>query len=265
VTYHHLAVSQDGPVVRVALNRPEVHNALNGELVRELWDVFAGQAAARARVVVLSGEGPSFCAGADLKWLREIKDWSYDRHLEDARALFDALEAINTCPAATVARVHGGAFGGGLGLLACCDVAVAAEGTRLGFTEGKLGLLPAVISPFVVPKIGHSNARALFATAERFGAERAQAIGLVHHTAPAERLDEVVNRVVRELLGCAPDTVMGVRELVSECASGPLGMREQVAALNARRRTSEHAQEGMAAFLEKRKPHWAKEAAAAEG
>ena len=253
-----LRVERDGGVLHVRLHRPDVRNAFNGELIAALHATFAGvQTQADVRVLVLSGEGPVFCAGADLTWMRGIAGWTHEQHAEDARTLFDMLHALDTCAVPTVARVHGAALGGGMGLIAACDVVVAAEGTQFGFTEAKLGLLPAVISPFCVAKIGQSHARALFATAERFDATRAHQIGLVHHVAPADALDDAVARVVHELLTSAPTATTSARDLVRLVTGrSPQEVREEVATLNATRRTSEDGQEGMAGYLDKRKPRW---------
>ena len=253
-----LRVERDGAVLRVRLNRSEVRNAFNGELIAALRAAFAGVSAADGvRALVLSGEGPVFCAGADLSWMRGAAGWTHAQHAEDARALFDMLHALDTCSVPTVARVHGAALGGGMGLIAACDVVVAAEGTLFGFTEAKLGLLPAVISPFCVAKIGQSHARALFATAERFDAARASQIGLVHRVVPAAELDDAVQRVVTDLLSSAPTAAIAARDLVKRVTGRPASeVREYVADLNADRRTSEEGREGMTAFLEKRTPHW---------
>src|SRR5688500_7154839 len=177
-----LSTTREGPVLRVRLDRPEVRNALNGELIAALRAAFSTvRTEDGVRALVLSGEGAVFCAGADLTWMRGVAGWTREQHEADARQLFEMLHALDTCAVPTVARVHGAALGGGMGLIAACDVVVAAEGTQFGFTEAKLGLHPGVISPFCVAKIGTSHARALFSTAERFGPTRAVQIGLVHH------------------------------------------------------------------------------------
>jgi propionyl-CoA carboxylase len=251
-------VSQEGAVLHVRLNRPAVHNALNGDLLTALLAAFRSvPAGGSVRALVLSGEGPSFCAGADLKWMRQVREWTRAQHEDDARLLFDALAVLDACPVPTVARVHGVALGGAMGLIACCDVVVAAEDTRFGFTEAKLGILPAVISPFVIAKTGAGQARALFATAERFDARRAFQIGLVHHVVPAGELDAAMARVTHDLLTSAPGAAAQARSLVKRVAGKPFAeVRDAVAAINADRRISEEGQEGMSAFLEKRKPRW---------
>lgn len=259
--YRHLLVERSGAgedVLRVRLNRPEVHNALNGELIRELHDFVQAVRPEDVRVLVLSGEGRSFCAGADLTWMRALAGYTHEEHVADAHRLAEMLAALETCAVPTVARVHGAALGGGMGLLACCDVVVAAQETRFGFTEAKLGLLPAVIAPYVVGKIGPSHARALFATAERFDAERARQIGLVHRVVAADGLDDEVESVMQELLTSAPEATAQARTLVRRVqGQTPESVREYTVELNARLRAGEEGQEGMTAFLDKRKPTWA--------
>ena len=251
-----LDVERRGAVLHVRLNRPEVRNAFNGELIAALHRAVTS-VEEDVRALVLSGEGPVFCAGADLNWMRGIAGWTREQHKEDAQRLFELLHALDTCAVPTVARVHGAALGGGMGLIAACDVVVAAEGTVFGFTEAKLGLLPAVIAPFCVAKIGAGHARALFATGERFDAERAQRIGLAHPVVPAERLDAAVDAVAGELLTSAPTAAREARNLVGDIAGKPAhAVRDYVTRLNADRRTSEEGREGMTAFLEKRRPRW---------
>lgn len=251
-----LNVERRGAVLNVRLDRPEVRNAFNGELIDALQRCVTS-IDADVRVLVLSGEGAVFCAGADLRWMRGVEGWTREQHAEDARRLFDMLHSLDSCPVPTVARVHGAALGGGMGLLAACDVVVAAEGTQLGFTEAKLGLLPAVIAPFCVAKIGASHARALFATAERFDVTRAREIGLVHRVVPPEHLDPEVEAVVKELLASAPSATRQARNLVRLVAGkSPAETRDAVANLNAELRTSEEGREGMTAFLDKRRARW---------
>ncbi|GAC1432842.1 MAG: enoyl-CoA hydratase-related protein [Chloroflexota bacterium] len=259
-----LAVRAEGAVLRVGLQRPEVHNALDGPLVEDLRACFAslpGLAAAREdgiRALVLSGAGRSFCAGADLGHMQAISAYGAEENRRDALALAEMLQALDSCPVPTVARVQGAALGGGIGLLACCDVVVAAAETRFGFSEARLGLLPAVISPYVVAKIGRGHARALFATAERFDAARALRIGLVHHVVPAAELDSVVGRIVADLLAGAPGATSAARGLIDAVAGRPpREVAGYTADLLAGLRASEEGHEGLTAFLEKRSPRWA--------
>jgi methylglutaconyl-CoA hydratase len=242
-----LAVERDGRVLRVTLARPERRNAFDAALIAELTDAFADVGDARA--VVLSGEGPSFCAGADVEWQRASIDLSYDANVEDAMCLFRMLEEIDSCPAPVVCLAHGYTLGGGCGLVACADVAIAHPESVFGFTEVRLGIIPAVISPFVLPKIG-STARRYFLTGERFGADVALRIGLVHEI--SADADEAVGKVVEALLTGGPEAVREAKRLVRESPSG-----DETARIAAARRTSEEGQAGLRAFLDKRPPPWA--------
>jgi len=241
-----LRVERTGAVLRVTLARPERRNAFDAALIAELTEAFGDVADARA--VVLAGEGPSFCAGADVEWQRSAIDLSYDDNVADALRLYGMLEAIETCPAPVVVRVHGYALGGGSGLVACADVALAAEDAVFGFSEVKLGIVPAVISPFVLAKIGPA-ARRYFLTGERFDAETALRIGLVNEV--AGDVDEALDAVLRELLSSGPEAARAAKRLVRERPGGV-----EAAQLAARLRTSPEGQEGLRAFLEKREPAW---------
>jgi len=241
-----LRVERDGQVLRVTLAKPERRNAFDAELIAELHDAFADVGDARA--VVLAGDGPSFCAGADVEWQRASIDLSYEENVEDALRLYRMCERVDRCPAPVVARVHGYALGGGSGLVACADIAVAARDATFGFSEVKLGIVPAVISPFVLPKIG-AHARRYFLTGERFDAETALRIGLVHEL--AEDLDASIERVVGELLTSGPHAVRAAKQLVRDRPAG-----EETAQIAAGLRSGEEGQEGLRAFLEKRTPGW---------
>ncbi len=232
-----------GDVLRITIARPERRNAFDAALIAELTDAFAG--AAEARAVVLAGEGPSFCAGADVEWQRSSIDLSHDENVADAMRLYRMLETIDGCPAPVVARVHGFALGGGSGMVACADVAVAGPDAVFGFTEVRLGIIPAVISPFVLGRIGSGAARRYFLTGERFDADAALRIGLVHEI--AEDLDAAVERVVDDLLAAGPEAVRAAKRLIRE---RPLG--EATAQVAAGLRASPEGQEGLRAFLEKR-------------
>jgi methylglutaconyl-CoA hydratase len=240
-------VERDGPVLRVILARPERRNAFDAQLIGELREAFLD--VGDARVVLLSGDGESFCAGADIEWQRSAVDLSFDENVEDAMRLFAMMQAIDGCPAPVVARVHGYALGGGSGVTAAADVAIAAEDAVFGFSEVKLGIVPAVISPFVLPKIGESAARRYFLTGERFDAQAALRIGLVHEV--AEDLDGAVERVVGELLTSGPNATREAKRLIRLRPQG-----EETAQLAARLRASEEGQDGLRAFLERRKPTW---------
>ncbi len=241
-----LRVERDGDVLRVTLARPERRNAFDAALIAELADAFADVGDARA--VVLSGEGSSFCAGADVEWQRASIDLSYDENVEDAMRLYRMLEAIDSCPAPVVCCVHGYALGGGSGLVACADIAVAWPDAVFGFTEVRLGIIPAVISPFVLPKIG-AAARHYFLTGERFGADVALRIGLVQEV--AEDAGEAAEVIVESLLAGGPEAVRAAKRLVHE---RPQGI--ETARIAAERRTSAEGQDGLRAFLERRPPGW---------
>ena len=241
-----LRIERDGGVLRITLAKPERRNAFDAALIGELHDAFSN--VGDARVVVLEGEGPSFCAGADVEWQRASIDLSYEENVEDAMRLYRMCERIDTCPAPVVAKVQGYALGGGSGLVACSDIAIATPDATFGFSEAKLGIIPAVISPFVLPKIG-AHARRYFLTGERFDTATALRIGLISEI--AERLDDAVERVVRELLSSGPHAVRAAKELVRERPTG-----EETARIAARLRSGEEGQEGLRAFLEKRTPGW---------
>jgi enoyl-CoA hydratase/carnithine racemase len=241
-----LRLDRDGPVLRITLAKPERRNAFDAELIRELYEAFSDVGEARA--VVLAGEGPSFCAGADVEWQRSSIELSYDENVEDALRLYRMLEAIDSCPAPVVARIQGHALGGGSGLAACVDIAIAGEDAVFGFSEVKLGIIPAVISPFVVPKIG-AAARRYFLTGERFDAPTALRIGLVNEV--TAELDGAVERVVGELLTSGPEATREAKRLVRERPGG-----EEAARIAARLRSGEEGQEGLRAFLERRQASW---------
>jgi methylglutaconyl-CoA hydratase len=243
----NLRSERDGDVLRITLARPDRRNAFDATLINELAEAFV--AVGRARAVVLAGEGPSFSAGADVDWMRASAELSYEENLADANALRAMLEAIDGCPAPVVVRVQGHALGGGAGLVAASDIAIAAPDAVFAFSEVKLGIIPAVVSPFVLARIGPGAARRYFVTGERFTAETALRIGLVHEL--AADLDAAVERVVGELLGAGPQAARWAKRLVRERPPGP-----ETARWIAERRTSEEGQEGLRAFLEKRPPSW---------
>ena len=241
-----LRLEHDGKLLRITLAKPERRNAFDAQLIGDLTDAFADVGDARA--VVLAGDGPSFCAGADVEWQRASIDLTYDENVEDALRLYRMCEAIDRCPAPVVARVHGYALGGGSGLVACADIAIASPDATFGFSEVKLGIIPAVISPFVLPKIG-AHARRYFLTGERFDAETALRIGLVHEL--ADELDAAVERTVGELLTSGPQAVRAAKELVRDRPGG-----DETARIAARLRSGDEGQEGLRAFLEKRTSAW---------
>ena len=242
-----LRIEREAEVLRVAMARPERRNAFDAALIDELAAAFADVGDVRA--VVLSGDGPSFSAGADVEWMRSSVDLSFDENVADALRLRSMLDAIDSCPAPVVGRVQGHALGGGCGLVACCDIAIAEPTVQFAFSEVKLGIVPAVISPFALAKIGPGAARRYFVTGERFSAAEALRIGLIH--AVADDLDDAVERVVAELLSSGPTAARAAKDLARAPRSA-----EETAARIAEHRTSPEGQEGLRAFLEKRSPTW---------
>src|SRR5204862_3702672 len=242
-----LRVERDGDVLRVTLARPDRRNAFDAALIAELAEAFVD--VGRARAVVLAGEGASFSAGADVDWMRSSVELSFEENVTDATALRRMLEAIDQCPAPVVARVQGHAFGGGAGLVSVADIALAAPDAVFAFSEVKLGIIPAVISPFVLARIGPGAARRYFLTGERFGAATALRIGLVHEV--ADDLDAALERLLGELLSAGPQAARWAKRLVRERPDGP-----ETARWIAERRASEEGQEGLRAFLEKRSASW---------
>lgn len=240
-----LKVDREGPVLRVSLNRPEVRNALNDELIASLYQLFT-TLSSEIRVVVLSGEGTAFCAGGDLEWMRKAAGYSEEENLADAMRISKMFTAIRDCQAVTIASVHGAAMGGGCGIIAACDVAVSSEDAKYAFSEVKLGLIPATISPVVIDRIGKGHSRALFATGEVFNAAHALQIGLVHEVSAAR--ERAVDKKVRAILSAGPKAIVGAKRLVID---SPLSAEETARRL-AEARASEEAQAGIAAFLEKK-------------
>jgi methylglutaconyl-CoA hydratase len=259
VSFKCVSVRREGPVEHLQLNRPHVRNAFNEDTVRELtWWAGSVSQDAGVRVAVLSGAGPVFSAGADVNWMARMIGYSREENMADATDTSRLFLALDRLPIPLVARVQGAALGGGAGLCAVCDIVVAADDAVFGFTEVKLGIIPAVISPFVIAKIGRSAARELFLTGARFPAARAAAIGLVHAVVPAAALDETVARYVAELLTAGPEAVTASKALIAEVARRAPGETSMLTAeAIANRRVSDEGQEGLRAFLEKRKPTWA--------
>jgi methylglutaconyl-CoA hydratase len=243
-----LRSQQAGDVLRVTMSRPELRNAFDAALIQELTEAFSA-VGEDVRAVVLAGDGPSFSAGADVEWMRAAVELSYEENVADARRLRKMLETMDSCPAPVIARVQGHALGGGCGLAACSDIVVSAPDTQFAFSEVKLGIIPAVISPYAIAKIGPSAARRYFVTGERFDAETALRIGLVHEI--AADLDGAVDRLLGELRATGPEAARHAKKLVLERPDG-LATERRIA----QRRTSDEGQEGLRAFIEKRKPSW---------
>jgi methylglutaconyl-CoA hydratase len=246
-------------VATVTIRRPELHNAFNETMIRELGDAFTLLGKYEdVRVIILASEGKSFCAGADLNWMKKMVDYTFDENVADAQALADMLKTIHDCPKPVIARVHGAAFGGGVGLIAACDMAVSVASAMFCLSEVKLGLLPAVISPFVLKKIGPSAAHRYFLTAERFTAAEAHRIGLVSEVYTSEgEVDEQIARMVESLKANGPEAVSNCKILISDVLKFDWDNAMTVSTqMIAERRISAEGQEGMKAFLEKRSPHW---------
>ncbi len=254
-----VSVTRARDVVTIALARPGSRNALSGELLAELTAAFteaAGDVSVRA--VVLAGEGKDFCAGADLGDMQRLGAASPEENRADARRLAEAFRAIETFPRPVVARVQGNVFGGGIGLVAAADIAVVADDVRMAFSEVRLGILPAVISPYVVRRIGPGHARRLFLTGERFGAEEAVRLGLAARAVPRDRLEAEVSAVLAELLQGSPDAQHRIKLLLDAVAGVPVEIaNERTPEFIAQARASAEGQEGLAAFRAKRKPQWA--------
>lgn len=251
----------NGSIARVTLTRPEVHNAFDASLIAELAAAFgalAREPAEALRAVVLAGDGPSFCAGADIAWMRAAMALDIEGNEQDAMAMAEMFETIDTCPVPVIARVQGAALGGGMGLCAVADLVIAESGAKFGFTETRLGIVPAVIAPFVIAKIGESNARALFPGGRRFDALRAQRIGLVHEVVEGEAaLDAAVNGAIADVLAAGPTAARAAKAIVREVRGlGHGSSKWHTARVIARQRTSPEAQEGFRAFDEKRRPAW---------
>lgn len=254
-----IEVRRDGAVATVALNRPRSHNALTPEMITRLPHTLGELGRDEAvRVIVLTGNGRSFCAGADIDFMRQAADHSFEQNVAEGQAIFDLMQAVATCPRTVVGRINGAAIGGGAGLVSCCDIVVAVVDAVFAFSEVRLGILPAVISPFVVPRIGPSAARELFLTGGRFDARWAQRIGLVQHVAADEdALDAMVSERVQQLLQGAPQAQAEAKRLIDNVLARPAAeLRSYTSRLIAERRASDEGQEGMSAFLEKRKPWW---------
>ncbi|MBU0509772.1 enoyl-CoA hydratase/isomerase family protein [bacterium] len=260
MSYRFLKIGGPPHLRRITLARSDVRNAFNAEVITEL-SYALGELAEESelRVLVLAAEGETFCAGADFHWMSAQKDASFEENVADAHRLFDMFRALYDFPQPTIARVQGGAFGGGAGLVACADFVVMAEDAILSFSEVRIGLVPATISPFVIRKIGVGRARELFLTGDRISAARALEIGLANCVVASERMDAAVDEIAASLLRCGPEAVGVTKRLLEEVPLLSLDEARDVTARHiATRRISDEGQEGMAAFLEKRKPGWTK-------
>ncbi len=246
-------------VARLTLNRPDVRNAFNEKLIGDICDAVARLSTDQnVRILVVTGAGAAFCAGADLDMMRRVADYSAQENKDDARRLAHMLQSIYLCEKPTIALVNGAAMGGGVGIVAACDIAIASEDAVFGLTEVRVGLIPAVISPFVMRAMGTRQARRYFLTGERFDAETARRISLVHMVAMGAQLDATLDGVVRDLLACGPVAQKEAKDLIRCVAFQPIDDRimEETSARIARVRSSPEGKEGVLSFLEKRKPDW---------
>jgi methylglutaconyl-CoA hydratase len=251
----------DNSVARVTLDRPEIHNALNEELIGRLTQTFKDLGNRQeVRAIVLQGNGKSFCAGADLNWTKRVARFTPEENRRDAQTAIEMFLTIVRCPKPVIARVHGAALGGGSGLVAACDISIATENAQFGFTEVKLGIVPALISPFVVARIGAANAREYFLTGEKFSASTAHSIGLVNHVVPSEAdMDALIETKLGHILGASTAAIAATKELILTVAGQPVeSMSSTTAEASVRSRASSDAQAGVSAFLSHGKPPWVK-------
>ncbi len=256
--YETILYSVDNSVARVTLSRSEVHNAFNDTMLQELIGLFKKISKDRSiRVVVITGNGKSFCAGADINWMKKMINYSYEENIEDSNKISDCMYAIYTLPQPTIARVNGAAIGGGMGFVGTCDIVIAADVAKFSLSEVKIGLVPACISPYIIRKVGEGGCREFFITGERLTAEKALKVGLVNRVVPIEKLDEAVDEVVDRLVSSGPNAIAASKELLQKVPQMSLDeARKFTVEVIARLRISDEGQEGMNAFLEKRKPRW---------
>lgn len=250
-------------VATITINRPDKHNAFNAQVIAELTDALqAAERDQKVRIIVLTGAGKSFSAGADLNWMKSMASYSEDENLEDSLKLAELMQVLDNVRKPTIARVNGHVFGGGVGLVSCCDIAISIETARFALSEVKLGLVPAVISPYVIAAIGERHARRFFLTAEAMVASAAQQIGLVHEVVPTNELDTAVKKEIDLLLQGGPEAQAAAKHLVRQVCHADTDaenhLKQTTAKLIAQMRVSEEGQEGLSAFLEKRKPRWSK-------
>jgi methylglutaconyl-CoA hydratase len=256
--YTTLKYQKDGRIGRVSFCRPEIHNAFNGTVITEMAHLFGELAKDdHLRVIVLTGEGKSFCAGADLNWMREVINQSFEQNLSEANALAELFYQIYTFKRPVIGRINGAAIGGGTGFVAVCDIAAAARSAKFSFSEVKIGVVPACIGPYVIRKMGEGKARELFITGERMNADRAFEVGLVNKVVDDDKLDAEVETLVQSILTSGPEAVAMAKKLVSEVPlMTPAQFKPYTAEMIARLRVSQEGQEGMDAFLNKRPPRW---------
>lgn len=258
-SYKTIIFEIEDRIARITLNRPDVHNAFNGNLISDLFTAFEFlKTDKEVRAIVLTGNGKSFCAGADLNWMKSVVNYTYHQNYQESLQLAHLMLSIYTHPKPVIARVNGSAIGGGVGLMSVCDIAVTSDEAKFALSEVRLGLAPAVISPFVINRIGRSNARELFITGERISAARAAQIGLVNSCVKPNQLDEEVNSKLEMILSSSPNAIRTIKEMLFKINQTSFPeLSEYTAELIADLRLSKDGQEGMNSFLEKRKPYWA--------
>jgi methylglutaconyl-CoA hydratase len=251
-------LKEENNILLVSLNRPEVHNAFNPEMIQELTRIFSDtNHIIKYRAVLLSGEGESFCAGADLNWMKSMAKFNFEENREDAQKLFVMFDVMKNCPIPVIGKIHGNVFGGGLGLVAVCDITAAEAKTKFCFSEAKLGLVPSVISPFVRRKMAPHIVRELFLTAELFSAEKACEAGLLHFAGSLKDCDKFVQSKIEAISKCGKGAISSTKKLLNDLENlESKDLKKETASVIAKRRVSEEGQEGLKAFLEKRKPSW---------
>ena len=256
--YSTIKFEREDKIARITFCRPEIHNAFNSDMIRELTDAFNKMKDDRdVRVIVMTGEGKSYCAGADLNWMRAVKDYSYEQNLKESLELAALFRLIYEFPRPVIGRINGAAIGGGTGFVAVTDIAIAADTAIFSFSEVKIGVVPACISPYVVKRVGEGRAREFFLTGERLTAQRALEAGLVNQAVQAEELDTAVDKMIKQILTSGPDAIGVCKDLLHNIANQNMDQAEKYTAeVIANLRKSPEGQEGMDAFLNKRKPKW---------
>jgi methylglutaconyl-CoA hydratase len=258
MNYKTLVITKKDDITTVTLNRPEVHNAMNETLMNELTECFRHLSIDDSiSAIILTGNGKSFCAGADLTWMKQMVTYSMEENQKDSRLLLDMYETIHSCPKALIGRINGAAFGGGIGLLAVCDITITVPETLFAFSEVKLGIIPAVISTFIAPRMTPATMRRLFITGERFDATIAQKYGLIDLIVPAEKLDETIHSCIEQIHSSGPTAIQEIKHLIYHLQTMKIKeYKEHTVEKISQLRVSEEGQEGIKAFLEKRKPRW---------
>jgi len=255
--YDTIKITIENNITTVFLNRPDVHNAMNEKMMKELTICFQNLSKDQTKIIILTGEGKSFCAGADLNWMKSMAKYSKKENIKDSRLLLNLYEAIYNCPKPVIGRLNGHAFGGGIGLFAACDIVISVPNCKFAFSEVKLGIIPSVISTYIVRRIGISNMRRLFLTGERFDSEYAKEIGLIDYLVKEEEIDEVIDKYVKIINSSGSNAIKEVKKLVDKCEKTDIEQyKEHTVKKISELRISEEGQEGIKAFLEKRKPKW---------